>query len=56
MCVFQPDKEVLRSVKFNPGYDVTLTLVNPRPDVLDVQWDVETAIQGQLVVEKWVRL
>ena len=37
---------MLRSVRFHSGYDVTLTLVNPRPDILDVSWDIETAVNG----------
>ncbi|KAL4231706.1 hypothetical protein ACF0H5_009282 [Mactra antiquata] len=39
-----PDKEMLRSVRFHSGYDVILTLVNPRPDIFDVQWNIETAV------------
>ncbi|XP_060573029.1 GPI transamidase component PIG-S-like [Ruditapes philippinarum] len=44
----KPDKEMLRSVRFHSGYDVTLTLVNPRPDILDVSWDIESAVNAYL--------
>ncbi|XP_045189708.2 GPI transamidase component PIG-S-like [Mercenaria mercenaria] len=44
----KPDKEMLRSVRFHSGYDVTLTLVNPKPDILDVNWDIESAVNVYL--------
>lgn len=40
----QPDKESMRAVKSNEEYDVTFTLVNPQPDILDVQWDIESGV------------
>lgn len=39
---------MMRSVKFSTGYDITLTLVSPRPDLLDVQWEAENGINGKL--------
>ena len=36
----------MRSVRSHPGYDITITLVSPRPDVIDVQWDIEKAVEG----------
>ena len=47
----QPDKEMLRSVRSHPGYDVTITLVNPQPDVIDAQWDIRGAVDGEFLVE-----
>ncbi|KAH3789016.1 GPI transamidase component PIG-S-like isoform X2 [Dreissena polymorpha] len=44
----KPDKETMRSVRFSSGYDVTLTLVSPRPDILDVQWDAKSGISAYL--------
>ncbi|XP_052771493.1 GPI transamidase component PIG-S-like [Mya arenaria] len=44
----KPDKEMMRSVKFSAGYDVTLTLISPQPDILDVQWEAEQGIQAYL--------
>lgn len=39
---------MMRSVKFSTGYDITLTLVSPRPDILDVQWEAEDGINGKI--------
>ncbi|XP_070212014.1 GPI transamidase component PIG-S-like isoform X1 [Littorina saxatilis] len=44
----KPDKESMRWFRSNPGYDVTFTLVNPQPDVLDVQWNIQAGIEGYL--------
>lgn len=44
----KPEKSSMRSVRSNPGYDVTFTLVNPQPDILDVQWDIEQAVKVYL--------
>ena len=45
----QPDKDSMRWFRSNPGYDVTFTLVNPQPDVVDVQWDIQAGVQGREV-------
>ena len=34
----------MRAVKSNDEYAVTFTLVNPQPDIVDVQWDIEAGI------------
>lgn len=44
----KPDKETLRSVRSHPGYDITVTLVNPRPDIIDAQWDIRGAVEAYL--------
>ncbi|XP_071090185.1 GPI transamidase component PIG-S-like [Haliotis cracherodii] len=44
----KPDKESMRSLRSTPGYDMTFTLVNPQPDILDVQWDVKAGIGAYL--------
>lgn len=44
----KPEKSTMRSVRSNPGYDVTFTLVNPQPDILDVQWDIQQATKEYL--------
>ncbi|XP_033756605.1 GPI transamidase component PIG-S-like [Pecten maximus] len=44
----KPEKSSMRSVRSNPGYDVAFTLVNPQPDILDVQWDIEQAVKDYL--------
>jgi len=42
------DKASMRALHYQPGYDVTFTLFNPQPDILDVRWDIRTAIQQYL--------
>ncbi|OWF35994.1 GPI transamidase component PIG-S-like [Mizuhopecten yessoensis] len=44
----KPEKSSMRSVRSNPGYDITFTLVNPQPDILDVHWDIEQAVKDYL--------
>lgn len=44
----KPDKETLRSVRSHPGYDITITLVNPRPDIIDAQWEIKGAVDTYL--------
>ena len=36
----------MRSLRSHPGYEVTFTLLNPQPGVLDVTWDITDAIDG----------
>lgn len=45
----KPDKDSMRWFRSNPGYDVTFTLINPQPDVLDVQWDIQRGAQAYLM-------
>ena len=53
----QPDKDSMRWFRSNPGYDVTFTLVNPQPDVVDVQWDIQAGVQGRRPHSyTWMRL
>ena len=40
---------MLRSVRSHPGYDVTITLVNPQPDIIDAQWDITGAVDGEFI-------
>ncbi|KAJ8311108.1 hypothetical protein KUTeg_011340 [Tegillarca granosa] len=42
------DKESMRSLKYNPGYDITFTLVSPQPDIIDAQWDIEGGVKVYL--------
>ncbi|KAK3095640.1 hypothetical protein FSP39_017048 [Pinctada imbricata] len=44
----KPDKESMRSVKSALGYDILFTLVNPQPDILDIQWDIKQAVRDFL--------
>ncbi|CAH1233783.1 PIGS [Branchiostoma lanceolatum] len=41
-------KEQMRAFKTNMGYEVTFSLLNPDPSVLDVQWDMEAATASYL--------
>ncbi|XP_035690122.1 GPI transamidase component PIG-S-like [Branchiostoma floridae] len=41
-------KEQMRAFKTNMGYEVTFSLLNPDPSVLDVQWDVEAGTASYL--------
>jgi len=50
LLYFQADKESMRSLGSHPGYDVTFTLLNPEPQVLSVDWDIKSAIQGTYVI------
>ena len=43
----QADKESMRSVRYQPGYEVTFSLLNPQPDILKVTWDIKGAIAGK---------
>ncbi|XP_064613350.1 GPI transamidase component PIG-S-like [Liolophura sinensis] len=57
----KPDKESMRVAKSNPAYDVTFTLVNPQPDLLDIRWDIVFGIEAYLKpfiqeLEKYARL
>ena len=36
----------MRSFRYNPGFEVTFTLLNPQPDILDVKWDIQDATTG----------
>ncbi|XP_076461379.1 GPI-anchor transamidase component PIGS-like [Babylonia areolata] len=44
----KPDKDSMRWFRSKPGYDVTFTLINPQPSLLDVQWDIQAGVQGYL--------
>ncbi|KAK6176585.1 hypothetical protein SNE40_014841 [Patella caerulea] len=44
----KPDKESMRSVRYNPGYDITFTLTVPQPDILDVRWQIEEAVTAYI--------
>ena len=51
LCLFPPtkaDKESMRALKSQPGgYEVTFTLLNPRPDDIRVSWDIQSAIDSK---------
>lgn len=34
----------MRAVKSNDEYDITFSLVNPQPDILDAHWDIEYGV------------
>ncbi|KAL3865297.1 hypothetical protein ACJMK2_006904 [Sinanodonta woodiana] len=44
----KPDKERMRTVRSHPGYDITFTLVNSQPDIIDAQWDIQHAVHAYL--------
>lgn len=37
----------MRSVRYQPGYEATFTLLNPQPDILRVTWDIRGAISSE---------
>ncbi|XP_019641081.1 PREDICTED: GPI transamidase component PIG-S-like [Branchiostoma belcheri] len=41
-------KEQMQAFKTNTGYEVTFSLLNPDPSVLDVRWDMEAATASYL--------
>ena len=41
----------MRAVRSHPGYELTFTLLNPQPDILDVQWDIEEGIKSKFSAE-----
>ncbi|XP_062591394.1 GPI transamidase component PIG-S-like [Saccostrea cucullata] len=42
------DKESMRSLHYHQGYDLLFTLVNPQPDILNVDWSIKEAIAAYL--------
>ena len=41
------DKESMRSLSYHQGYDLLFTLVNPQPDILNVDWSIQQAVEGE---------
>ena len=39
----------MRSVRSHPGYDITMTLINSQPDVIDAQWDIRGAVNSEFL-------
>ena len=37
----------MRAFRYNPGYEVTFTLLNPQPDMIDARWDIERVTHGE---------
>ena len=37
----------MRAFRSHPGYDVTFTLMNPQPDLLQVEWHIQDAVDGK---------
>ncbi|XP_066954584.1 GPI transamidase component PIG-S [Macrobrachium rosenbergii] len=44
----QQRKEAMRQVPTEPGYDVTLTLMVPEPQLISVNWDAKKAVSDYL--------
>ncbi|XP_025096224.1 GPI transamidase component PIG-S-like [Pomacea canaliculata] len=44
----KPDKDSMRWVRAYSGYDVTFTLVNPQPDFVDADWNIQEALYAYL--------
>lgn len=42
------DKESMRSLSYHQGYDILFTLVNPQPDILDIDWSIKEAVEAYL--------
>lgn len=40
------DKASMRSLSYHQGYDILFTLVNPQPDILDIDWSIKEAVEG----------
>lgn len=36
----------MRSLSYHQGYDILFTLVNPQPDILDIDWSIKEAVEG----------
>ena len=48
-CIyFQADKESMRSLRTSLGYDITFTLLNPQPDMIQTTWDIKRAIDCKM--------
>lgn len=37
----------MRSLSYHQGYDLLFTLVNPQPDILNVDWSIQEAVEGE---------
>uniref|UniRef100_K1PHI6 GPI transamidase component PIG-S n=1 Tax=Magallana gigas TaxID=29159 RepID=K1PHI6_MAGGI len=42
------DKASMRSLSYHQGYDILFTLVNPQPDILDIDWSIKEAVEAYL--------
>lgn len=42
------DKASMRSLSYHQGYDILYTLVNPQPDILDIDWSIKEAVEAYL--------
>ena len=43
----QADKDSMRAVRSHSSYQLTFTLLNPQPDILNVTWDIEGGIDSK---------
>ncbi|GAB1598709.1 GPI transamidase component PIG-S-like [Argonauta hians] len=41
----KPDKESMRSLRFDTHYDFTFTLFSRQPDIIDARWDMEEGVR-----------
>ncbi|XP_076317043.1 phosphatidylinositol glycan anchor biosynthesis class S isoform X2 [Tachypleus tridentatus] len=48
MPLKQPDKDIMRSRSAYTGLDVIFTLLSSQPEVYDIQWDIERAVEEYL--------
>ncbi|CAG5134746.1 unnamed protein product, partial [Candidula unifasciata] len=44
----RPDKDIMRSYRFHPSYDITFTLIVPEPQNVNVEWDIEAGTRDYL--------
>ncbi|XP_013783441.1 GPI transamidase component PIG-S-like [Limulus polyphemus] len=48
MSLKQPDKDTMRSTSAYTGLDVIFTLLSSQPEVYDIRWDIERAVEEYL--------
>ena len=41
-------------LRSSPGYELTFTLLNPQPDVINAAWDIEQAIESKCLIDPFV--
>ena len=42
----QADADSMRSLLSTPGYELSFSLLNPQPEVLNAEWDIAQAVKG----------
>jgi hypothetical protein len=50
MIFFQSNLDGLRTMKFSPMYQMTFSLMNEDPSGLQVDWDIEAAVNSKTLL------